>query len=353
MFVGENMVKEYLEKIRNQFLEQKIETSNRLNELSNRYRENVEFMKLLEQTNDPNFESFTPREVNSFNRKKIAELEEMQKKLTEELAQTRNELNQLDADIYELNSVIKVAKENVNHISGKIMNHNNEMDDYDDSNVKLALLETQENERQRIARELHDSTVQNLTSMVHKTELCTKLIETDPIRCKLELMSMGKILRDIIEDTRNMIYDLRPMSFDDIGFEITVERFLDKIRTVSGKNVSLKIEGNIYPIQSVVGITLLRVIQEACNNSIKHSGATFLSVILSYNEDSFVVEIKDDGKGFFVNDISDVSREDNSGFGLSIMKERIYLLSGKLEIQSAPGKGCSVKAYIPMSKEEK
>ena len=79
MFVGENMVKEYLEKIKEQFLEQKIEVSKRVNELSNKYKENVEFIKLLEETNDPNFESFTPREVNGFNRTKIAELEKMQK----------------------------------------------------------------------------------------------------------------------------------------------------------------------------------------------------------------------------------------------------------------------------------
>ena len=353
MFVGENMVKEYLEKIKEQFLEQKIEVSKRVNELSNKYKENVEFIKLLEETNDPNFESFTPREVNGFNRTKIAELEKMQKILTEELAQARSELGKLDEDIYEINSVIKVARENVNSVSNKIKNHNHENDDYIDSNVKIALLEIQENERQRIARELHDSTVQNLTSMVHKTELCSKLIDTDPIRCKLELMSMGKIIRDIIEDTRNMIYDLRPMSFDDIGFHVTVERFLDKMKIVSGKNITLKVVGDIYPIQNVIGITLLRVIQEACNNSIKHSQATLISVTLYYNEDSFIVEIKDDGNGFILNNISNVSREDNSGFGLSIMKERIYLLSGELEVESEPGKGCNIKACIPINKEDK
>lgn len=352
MFVGENMVKAYLEKIREQFLEQKIETSNRMTELSNRYKENIEFIKLLEETNDPNFESFTPREVNGFNRTKIAELEEIQKSLTEELAQVRTELQQLDTDICELNSVIKIAKENINSVSSQILDKNYNEKNYNDSNVKLALLETQENERQRIARELHDSTVQNLTSMVHKTELCSKLIDADPIRCELELLSMGKVLRNIIEDTRNIIYDLRPMSFDDIGFDITVERFLDKVRLISGKNISLKIEGNVYSIQSIVGITLLRVIQEACNNSIKHSSATSINVTLFYNKDFFTVEIKDDGKGFVADNIPNVSREDNSGFGLSIMKERIYLLSGELEIETIPGKGCCIRANIPMNREE-
>ena len=90
-------------------------------------------------------------------------------------------------------------------------------------------LETQENERQRISRELHDSTVQNLTAMVHMTELCSKLVDMDPIRCKLELNKMIKNLGEIIDDTRKMIYNLRPMSFDDIGLDITIERTLDKL----------------------------------------------------------------------------------------------------------------------------
>ena len=76
----------------------------------------------------------------------------------------------------------------------------------------LKLLETQEIERKRIARELHDSTVQNLTNLVHKTELCTKLVDLDPIRAKLELQTMINTIKTTINDMRNIIYDLRPMS---------------------------------------------------------------------------------------------------------------------------------------------
>ena len=350
MFVGENMVNEYLEKIKNQLLERRIDVHKQMTELSNTYKENVEFIKILEESNDPTFESFTPREVNGFNRRKISELEEQQKRLTVELEEIRNEITQIDNDIYEISSVMKVAKGNINSVSSQILDNSSNTDDYNDYDVKLALLEIQENERQRIARELHDSTVQNLTSLVHKTELCSKLIDVDLVRCKLELMSMGKILRDIIGDTRNMIYDLRPMSFDDIGFDVTVERFIDKVRSVSGKEVTLKVEGTTYPIQNVIGLTLLRVIQEACNNSIKHSLATSINVTLHYLEDYFIVEILDDGKGFVV-DNTNVSREDNSGFGLSMMRERIFLLSGELIIDSEPGKGCCIKAEVPIEEE--
>lgn len=339
------MVISYLEKIRKQYQEKRIDAYSRLNAATNEFKENTEFIKLLELNNDSNFESFTPRQVNGFNRKKIAELESRQKELTNMISDIRSDILDIDGEIYEINSVIKVAKGNMDN---PILNK----EDYDEARVKLALLETQENERQRIARELHDSTVQNLTSLVHKTELCQKLTDMDLIRCKLELSSMGKIIRDIIEDTRKMIYDLRPMSFDDIGFDVTVERFLDKIKMISGADISFRIEGTPYPIKSVVGITLLRVIQEACNNAIKHSEASIIQVKLIYDKSLFTVEIGDNGKGFIVDKNTNVSREDNSGFGLSMMKERIFLLSGELIMESAPEKGCCIKAQIPVGEED-
>ncbi|MFQ8776379.1 MAG: sensor histidine kinase [Roseburia sp.] len=152
---------------------------------------------------------------------------------------------------------------------------------------------------------------------------------------------------------RGLIYDLRPMSFDDIGFDITVERALDKFKRFNNINCTYKIEGKPYSIDNVVQITLLRVIQEACNNAIKHAEASNLQVCMKYLNNKLRLVIVDDGKGFDVNTIRSVSRDDNTGFGLSMMKERVYLLSGKLDIQSSPGNGCTICATIPILKEEK
>ena len=343
------MVVLYLEKIRTQYQEKRIDVNGRLTAAQNEYKENTEIIKLLEVNNDPNFESFTPRQVNGFNKTKIAELQERQKALTTIMSDIREEIEAIDSEIYEINSVIKVAREKKVDLDNTVLKDTSYQDE---SKIKLALLETQENERQRIARELHDSTVQNLTSLVHKTELSLKLVDADPIRCKLELTSMGKTIRDIIQDTRNMIYDLRPMTFDDIGFDITVERFLDKIKNLTGVDITFDIEKTPYKIKSVIGITLLRVIQEACHNAVKHSNASSIRVKIIYDKSLCIVEIRDNGKGFTIDSDENVSREDNTGFGLSIMKERIYLLSGELMIESAPGQGCYIRAEIPVEEEK-
>ena len=215
-----------------------------------------------------------------------------------------------------------------------------------------SLLETQENERQRISRELHDSTVQNLTAMVHMAELCSKLVDMDPIRCKLELNKMIKNLREIIDETRKMIYNLRPMSFDDIGLDITIERTLDKLEATGTKKIHFVVEGTPYQLKPIIGITLLRIIQEACSNAICHANPTLIHVLLRYEQGGITVIVEDDGTGFDVHILDERPRDDNSGFGMSMMKERVYLLSGSIQIDSKIGVGTKIIVKVPISNKE-
>ena len=329
------MVNEFLEKIRNDLLEEQLSLKEQEIDLQNHFKENMRMIQLLEETNDPNYASFTPREVNGYNKKKIEELSKEQKSLEDALTDLRVRISENTCKLNETNSVIKVAKSFVNHT------------DFSSGEDRFSILVTQERERQRIARDLHDSTVQNLTSLVHKSELCIKLMDVDPIRCKLELSSLNKTLHDVINDTRNMIYDLRPMSFDDIGFDVTVDRYLDKLRSSSSTSFSYKINGEPYTLNSVTELTLLRVIQEACSNAIKHGGASKVDILFTYYPDYVQLNIDDDGMGVDLSSIPDVSREDNSGFGLSIMKERIYLLSGDIQFESQPDKGFHITIKVP------
>ena len=338
------MVVEYLEQTKKQFIDKRQSLLDEISSLEIKSKENIRMIQMLEDTNDDNFESFSPREVSSYNKSKMVELSEEQKQIQQLLKDYRSEVLELNLKIDEVTSVIKVAQ-NENDIC------NEEISKSKKSNLNV--LESIEKERQRIARDLHDSTVQNLTSLVHKSELCMKLIELDPIRCKLELSSMGKILREVIEDMRKMIYDLRPMSFDDIGFGVTIERALDKCKAAYNIRYSFKIEGEEYQLPNMVSISLLRIIQESCSNAINHGNAKMIDIKLIYHEDSIELMVENDGDGFDVSTIDDLSRDDYSGFGLSMMKERIYLLSGDLSIQSKAGeKGCLLTVNLPIERED-
>ncbi len=339
------MVKEYLEKTRQRFVERKLELTQIENDYHMQLRENTEMIKLLEDSTDLNFESFSPRKKNSYNKEKVVELHEQQKAIRNAIEEIKIELQNVSSEIEEIDRVIKAEQSNSSQYNvSPTMKR--------DPKYKRAILSTQEKERQRIARDLHDTTVQCLTSLIHKSELCMKLIDIDPIRCKLELSSTSKVLREVIDDTRKMIYDLRPMSFDDIGFSITVERFLDKLKAMSTVNYNLHISGQELDIDSTIELTLLRVIQEACSNSVKHGKAENVDVIVQYHSDMIELIITDDGIGFDVDSSPETVRENNSGFGLSMMKERVYLLSGEIAIISSEGNGCCTKVSIPIYKED-
>lgn len=213
-----------------------------------------------------------------------------------------------------------------------------------EARVGLQFLEEQEIERQRIARELHDSTVQNLTTLIHKTELCSKLIFKDPIQVQLEMHMMSEMLRNSIDGMRDIIYDLRPMALDDLGLESALERFITQSMMHSDIKMKINISGEEKKLLPVVNMTLFRIITEACNNAMKHAQPKNIWIFINYKRDSFFSQIKDDGCGFNINNESFKTKN----FGLSIMKERAYLMKGNLKIQSEIGKGTIVEVEVPL-----
>jgi two-component system, NarL family, sensor histidine kinase DegS len=213
----------------------------------------------------------------------------------------------------------------------------------------FSILEAQDIERQRIARDLHDTTVQNLTSLVHKSELCAKLIDIDTIRAKLELNMMSNTLKAIINDMRGIIYNLKPMTLDDLGLTITVQRYANKLMDFNNLQVKVQANEERKDILPVIKLTLFRIIQEACNNVIKHANATMINIEINYEEHWIKVLIKDNGSGFNLDKTDSSKNEHLSSFGLSIMRERTLLLSGNLDIQSEKGKGTSISVIVPLT----
>ncbi len=207
-------------------------------------------------------------------------------------------------------------------------------------------VEQQELERQRIARELHDTTVQNLTALVHKIDLCSHILDSDPIRVRLELEIMRQIIKDSVDGMREIIYNLRPMTFDDIGFNETLIQAVNRLQRGFDTKIILETEGTSYPVNQVVQLTVLRVIQEAVNNCKKYANAKMIDITLLYKENTIELVIMDDGIGFDTQKVT-IQKEKNTGFGLSMMRERINLLNGTFEIESKPGFGTEIQVNIP------
>ncbi len=213
----------------------------------------------------------------------------------------------------------------------------------------INVLETQENERKRIARDLHDSTVQNLTNMMHKTELCTRLIDVDPIRAKLELQTMINTIKTTINDMRNIIFGLRPMSLDDLGLIATIERYIRDFKKNHEIDINLKVLNEEKSILPVINLTLFRIVQEASNNAIKHGKANEIVIDLDYEDDFILLSICDNGIGFKKDFNIETKENMVSGYGLSMMKERVLLLSGDFNIESKENKGTKILVKVPLN----
>ncbi len=213
----------------------------------------------------------------------------------------------------------------------------------------INVLETQENERKRIARDLHDSTVQNLTNMMHKTELCTRLIDIDPVRAKLELQTMINTIKSTINDMRNIIFGLRPMSLDDLGLIATIERYIRDFKKNHEIDIILKLQNEEKSILPVINLTLFRIVQEASNNAIKHGKADSIIVDLVYDDDFIFLTISDNGIGFKKDTYMETKANMFSGYGLSMMKERVLLLSGDFNIESSENNGTKILVKVPLN----
>ena len=267
----------------------------------------------------------------------------------------RDEIERLRSKVSELRVVIQGLEKDKAKVSKKrdtlrtALYQLDPNDEYESKDFEelygVKILEQQEAERQRIARDLHDTTVQTLTGLIHKMEFCSMIMDKDTECVKNELSFMSGVIKESIAGMRNIIYDLRPMTFDDIGFAETLSRATDKLQAGCNALIGYKVKGEAVRIPQIIELTILRLMQEACNNAKKHAEANNITVTLEYAENKICLTVEDDGKGFEI-----VDGKAKGGFGLSIMNERVYLLKGDIDIFSEPGKGTKVYVEIPIER---
>lgn len=209
----------------------------------------------------------------------------------------------------------------------------------------LSVLNIQEEDRQRIARDLHDVSLQNLAHLVHKIELCGMYIDADPIKVKLELALVGKNLREVIDEIRNIIFDLRPMSFDDLGLKFAFEQMLEKFNDNRVYEIKHDID-DVSCDNEIILVGIYRVVQECFNNIKKHSGADKIFFSCKSHDDLCIIDIEDNGEGFTKEEVE--YKQDNKHFGISVMEERICLLGGTIGIDSIKEKGTHIHIEVPL-----
>ena len=205
------------------------------------------------------------------------------------------------------------------------------------------VLTAHEGERKRIARELHDDTGQALTSILVRLRLLEKTAGDEAVRRNVE--ELRELTSNALDSVRRMAVDLRPAALDDLGLVPALHSYADKYSNSWPISVTFSAEGLKKRLPANVELVLYRIVQEALTNVAKHSAARSVEVRLRRRSNIVTVTVADDGRGF---DMRDVTRSEGSGLGLFGMRERLALVGGTVEIQSALGKGTTIIARVPL-----
>ena len=212
-----------------------------------------------------------------------------------------------------------------------------------------AHLETvREEERKRIAHDLHDETSQLLASLTAHLEAALGTLPPAAGKSRNMIKKAQNLSIKILDQLHKLIYELRPSLLDDLGLVAAIGSLIDSRLETAGVKASLKVIGKERRLPPAVETTLFRVTQEAFNNIARHAHARNVDVRVHFKRSLVKMSVKDDGKGFDV-DKTISSKSGLHGFGLLTMKERLELVNGSFDIQSGPGKGTEITIEIPLN----
>jgi two-component system, NarL family, sensor histidine kinase UhpB len=207
------------------------------------------------------------------------------------------------------------------------------------------VLVAQEDERKRIARELHDETAQALTTLLIRLKILERARTASEMRGQID--ELRELTAETLEAVRKLAVELRPATLDDLGLMAALEGYTESYGSRIPVRVAFNAEGfddRDTRLPPQVELVLYRVVQEALTNAAKHAGAQEVRVELCRRPDEVVAAVSDDGQGF---EVEDVMRSRERGLGLFGMQERLALVGGQLVIDSSPGRGTRIHARVP------
>ncbi len=208
------------------------------------------------------------------------------------------------------------------------------------------LISAQEQERKRLANELHDSLGQNLSLIKNRAYLAAREPGV-PASVAAHLQAISEVVTDAISETRNLAQNLRPLHIDRFGLTDSLENLVQQ----AGQSVSIPVERRFEDVDDLFrgeeATNIYRIIQEALNNLVKHSHATRAAVRLERDLHLVRISVEDNGRGFDPN--ATAASRNRTGIGLTSIGERTRMLGGTFEIDSAPGKGTRIRIELPIS----
>ena len=211
----------------------------------------------------------------------------------------------------------------------------------------VRVISAQENERQRLARQMHDGPAQSLTNLILQAEICERLFDTDPVRARSELGVLKDAVTANFQKVREFIFDLRPMMLDDLGLNPTLKRYVQDFEAKSGLACNLVITGKEQRLPPHAEVTVFRVVQNLLNNVREHANATHVEISLDLGPGGLKAKVEDDGSGFDVAEVMAAARQRKT-MGLLTIIEQVEMLGGEIHFDSSVGRGTTAQLSLPI-----
>lgn len=207
------------------------------------------------------------------------------------------------------------------------------------------ILQAQEEERKRIARELHDETAQSLSTLLINIDLLELQLTPEDGRLRAGMERLRILAQRTLDETRALSHALRPTILDDVGLVAAVRWFVEELSRSFGAAMHVRVSGDEMRLDPEVELALFRIAQESLNNARKYSKANAVELILAFSDTSVTLTVEDDGAGFDASSLTGPTRQ--GGLGLYGMQERADLIDASLTIDSEPGRGTTVSVSAP------
>ncbi len=206
------------------------------------------------------------------------------------------------------------------------------------------LIQCQEEDYRTVSADLHDELGQSLTAVLLRLKMLQN--ESDPDKIRKSLFEVEDQVKDTLGDVRRFTRFLRPIILETMGLIPALEWFAENYEIQTGITTYFKYNADRIRFPRKLETHVYRILQEAMNNAYKHAGATMIAIGVSYQEDLFVISIRDNGCGFDMD-------QKSGGLGLAGMRMRAQFLNGTMSIQSSPGKGTHIYMSCVVKKKEK
>jgi two-component system sensor histidine kinase DegS len=206
-----------------------------------------------------------------------------------------------------------------------------------------AIIQAQEAERQRLSRRMHDGQAQALSNFILQSEIAMRLFDVNQQQAREELKNLKESAGDTFQQVRDFIFELRPMMLDDLGLIPTLKRYIQAFQDQTESEIRFTVTGVERRLDNYIEVIIFRAVQDLLGNAIRDSQASQVEIRLDITEANIKVVLEDNGKGF-----DDEMLKDDNKIGVKVIKERVEMLGGYLNVDSVLGQGTRVIFQVPV-----